>query len=89
MKVNMTQNKNIRTFLDISGHLKLRDEHLEATKLCVDAYVVKSNSKKFSSYKEKWHKFRKGKEIIQGAMNKNKQFKCKKVRTLEREMRPN
>ena len=51
MKVNMTHNKNIKTFIDIACHLKLEDEHLEATKPNAHAYMVKSSSSKTFGFK--------------------------------------
>ena len=45
MKVNMTHNENIKTFVDIARHLKLEDERLEAAKPDAQAYVVASSSK--------------------------------------------
>ena len=53
MKVNMTHNENIKTFADISRHLKLEDERLEAVKPDAQAYVAASSSKNVHAFKRK------------------------------------
>ncbi|KAK0585875.1 hypothetical protein LWI29_035524 [Acer saccharum] len=42
MKINMTHNDNIKTFDDISLHVKLEDERLEATKASGQLYMAES-----------------------------------------------
>lgn len=51
--------------LRLSHHLKQEDEHLEVAKSSAHAYVVESNFKKFSNFKQKWHKFKKEKGFVQ------------------------
>ncbi|KAK0607489.1 hypothetical protein LWI29_015731 [Acer saccharum] len=62
MKINMTHNDNIKTFDDISRHVELEDERLEASKASGQLYVVESskrkgkkgNFQKGNSHKGKW-----------------------------------
>lgn len=84
MKVNMTHNENIKIFSNISYHIELEDERLKAVRPGAHVYVTKSNFKKFSSFKRKWCKSKKMKKIVQGLMNKNKQFKFKRGKCTEK-----
>lgn len=79
----MTHNKKIKTFADITCHIKLKDEHLEAIEPSVYAYVVESSSKRFFSFSRKWYKSKKGMEVVQIPKNKNKQYCQKKGKVKE------
>lgn len=53
MKVNMTQNKNIKIFKDIEHYLELEVEGHEAAKLSDHVFIAKSNSCKALGFKHK------------------------------------
>ena len=46
MKINMTHNDNIKTFDDISRHVELEDECLEAAKASSQLYMAESSKRK-------------------------------------------
>ena len=79
----MTHNENIKTFADISCHLELEDECLEAAKPNAHACVAESSSKKSfyfkrKSFNNKWKGKCKMNEIGCGPTKENKQFECKR-----------
>ncbi|KAI9169131.1 hypothetical protein LWI28_007482 [Acer negundo] len=63
MKINMTHNDNIKNFDDISRHVELEDERLEAAKAFGQLYMVESRKRKTKSFMRKGKKgnFQKGK----------------------------
>ena len=63
MKINMTHNDNMKTFDDISRHVKLEDERLEATKASGQLYMAESNNRNAKNFKRNGKKrnFKKGK----------------------------
>lgn len=85
LKINMIHNESIKTFVDISRCIKLEDKHFEVARPDAHTYIAKSSSKNFYAFKRKWNKSKKGKEIVQGSHNKNKQFEQRKINVLERE----
>ncbi|KAK0584277.1 hypothetical protein LWI29_010428 [Acer saccharum] len=56
MKINMTHNDNIKTFDDISLHVKLEDERLEAAKASSQLYMAESSKHKTKGFKCKGKK---------------------------------
>nr|XP_029117109.1 uncharacterized protein LOC114912886 [Elaeis guineensis] len=58
MKVNMTHNESVRTFVDIEHYLVLEDEHREAAKTFDQAFMAKTagNSKQKGKGKKPWNK---------------------------------
>lgn len=75
----MTYNENIRIFVDISHHIELQDKNHDAIGISTHAFIIESNFKSFSSFKHKWHKSKKGKEVIQGSKNEKKNNSNKRV----------
>lgn len=71
MKVN---NKNIRTFIDIAHHIELEDECFKVTRLNTHAYVIKSSSKRFFSFKHKWQKSRRGRMLCKTLKTRTSNF---------------
>ena len=57
MRLNMTHNRNNKTFDDLSCHLEFETERLEATKVNGSSYTTHSDSRKTSGLK---HKEKKG-----------------------------
>ncbi|KAK0598685.1 hypothetical protein LWI29_036999 [Acer saccharum] len=53
MKINMTHNDNIKTFDDISRHVELEDERLEAAKASGQLYMAESSKRKTKGFKRK------------------------------------
>lgn len=72
--MNITYKKNIWAFFDITRHNELKDKYFEATGLDAHAYVIESSFKRFFVFKHKWHKFKKGTDIMQGLKSKNKKI---------------
>ena len=63
IKINMTHNDNIKTFDDISRHVELEDERLEAAKASGQLYMAESSKRKTKGFMRKGKKgnFQKGK----------------------------
>lgn len=76
MNVNMTHNKNTKTFSNIARHIELEDECPKVVGPSAHADITKSSFKMFSNFKFKCYKSKKGKKkgkkIVQGLKNKNK-----------------
>ncbi|TXG72586.1 hypothetical protein EZV62_001165 [Acer yangbiense] len=56
VKINMTHNDNIKTFNDISHHVELEDDRLEATKASGQLYMAESSRRKTKSFMRKGKK---------------------------------
>lgn len=82
--MNMTHNENIRIFSNIAHHFELESEYIEIIGPSAQTYIVEFSSKKFSSFICKWSKSKKGKKIVYGPMNKNKQFWHKKDKRVKK-----
>ena len=83
MKVNLTHNKNIKTFDDAARHVELEEERLGAAKFFGQVFVVKSSSHKTYENKRKkfWNKKRKEKNAGPGPKrNKPNHNKGKRAR---------
>ena len=56
MKVNMTHNESVRTFVDIEHHLALKDERQEAAKIFDQAFMTETVGNSNAKQKDKGKK---------------------------------
>ena len=84
MVVNMTHNKSVKTFDDISRHLELEVEQLVVTRLNEQVDVVESNSCKAFGFKHNKKFFKKNKKY-DDASKKGKTMACKKFKHAKRD----